>query len=597
MKPEKRHQEIIELLLAQGTITLRELCDRFQCSGGTIRNDLRALEARGKLIRTFAGATIEGTAAQRRHTQTAAKPHNPEQNRLEAIAQRAAEMVREGDTILLCDGSLSERMVDRLLTFKSLTVVTNSLDAARRFSRNPNYTVILIGGQMHFDSGALHGTAGITMLQHLRVNKAFIPCEGVSGAQGFATADAESAQLRAAMVACAQQAILLAAPLHVGRPSAYSFAALNQAHHFITADDAAPDVLAAVRASGVRISLCGDRLTELRAVTQPDRVWRIGFANLYEDDDFAATVQHSLELAAQARGNIELVLANNQRDPQVALANARSFIDAKLDLVIDYQMYERTNHAIMDLLRRANIPVIAVDIPMPGAVFFGADNYRAGRIAGEAAAAWIWKNWDGRLDRIVCLDQTILGPLPATRIDGLIDALRGVLRIDERDILHIDTGEGLLEDARTAATSALRNIPWGNRVLFAGISAHHALGALRAAETLNRHEHCATVAQNVTAHIRREIDASHPMLIGAVDYSPEQYGYSILRLALDMLEGRPVPPATYTEHRFVTADERLNSNPPAGRSPRQSGVRAAGDTSKSTASFAPAPFGGEGNLT
>ena len=65
MKPEKRHQEIIELLLAQGSITPRELRDRFQCSGGTIRNDLRSLEAQGKLIRTFAGATIEGAASRR----------------------------------------------------------------------------------------------------------------------------------------------------------------------------------------------------------------------------------------------------------------------------------------------------------------------------------------------------------------------------------------------------------------------------------------------------------------------------------------------------------------------------------------------------
>ena len=555
MRPEKRHQEIIELLLAQGSITLRELRDRFQCSGGTIRNDLRALESQGKLIRTFAGATIDG-AANRRGPANAAPTRDAEDARFDVIAQRAAELVREGDTILLCDGGLTARMVDRLLTLKALTVVTNGLETARRFSRNPNYTVILIGGQLNFESNTLQGTSGIAMLQNLRVSKAFIQCEGMTGAQGFATDDAGSAQLKAAMVACADQLIVLAGAAAISHSSQLGFAALNQAAHLITSTDASADGLATARASGVRISLCGERFTELRVDARPDRIWRIGFANLLEHDDFATTIRQSIEQAAQARGNIELVLANNDGDAQVALANAHRFVDAHVDLVIDYQLYERTNHAIMDLLRRARIPVIAVDIPMPGAVFFGADNYRAGRLAGEAAAAWVWKHWGGRLDRIVCLDQSILGPLPAARIDGQIDALRGVLHINDADILHIDTGDGRLEDSRAAATSALRSIPWGNRVLFASISANQALGAIRAAETLNRQDRCCVVAQNVTAHIRRELESDGSMLIGAVDYAPEQYGYSLIQLALDMLESRAVPPATYTEHKFVAAEER-----------------------------------------
>lgn len=567
MKPEKRHQEIIELLLEQGSITLRELCDRFQCSGGTIRNDLRALEGQGKLIRTFAGATIEGAPNRRSAPQSQA---SGEDVRLDVIAQRAAELVREGDTILLCDGSLTARMVDRLLTLKSLTIVTNGLETARRFSRNPNYAVLLIGGQLSFESTTLRGASGIPMLQNLRVNKAFIQVEGVTGAQGFAADDASSAQLKSAMVACADQLIILATAGAIGRASQAGFAALNQAAHLITSSDAPVENLATVRASGVRVSLCSERFTELRAEARPDRIWRIGFANLMEHDDFAMTVRHSLELAAQARGNIELILANNDADPHMALANARRFVDAQVDLVIDYQLYERTNHAIMDLMRRAHIPVIAVDIPMPGAVFFGADNYRAGRIAGEAAAAWIWKHWGGRVDRIVCLDQAILGPLPAARIDGQIDALRGVLRIEDDAIVRIDTGDGTLEDSRAAATTALRAIPWGNRVLFTGISSNHTLGALRAAETLGRADRCCTVTQNVTAHIRRELDAGTPMLIGAVDYAPEQYGYSLIQLAIDILEGRAVPPATYTEHRLVTNSEDRTGRTTSRAEPRPS---------------------------
>src|SRR5207253_7643479 len=74
------------------------------------------------------------------------------------------------------------------------------------------------------------------------------------------------------------------------------------------------------------------------------------------------------------------------------------------------------------------ISVIAIDIPLPGATFFGADNYRAGRIAGDAAARWIREYWNGKLDKLVCLEQPESGPVPAARIQGQIEIGRASCR-------------------------------------------------------------------------------------------------------------------------------------------------------------------------
>lgn len=558
MKPDKRQQQIIDILLGKGSASLRELCEHFQCSGGTIRNDLRLLESQGKLIRTFAGATLDSIAGKRhRRTavlETAAGTGEEAAGKLaaiDAIAQRAVEFVREGDTVLLCAGEIGQAMVARMATFRTLTVITNDLEAAHLLSRNANFSVILIGGQVQFDSNELTGAIGVPSLNSLRVDKAFLSCDGVSGAQGYATDNSSGVQLRAAMLSCAQQIVMLALPDRVGRAAAVSFAPLNSANHLITTVDAPPEVIAAVRASGVRLSLCGDRITEFYAENPPERMWRIGFANLMEDDDFAGSVRQSIEHAAASHGNVQLVLANNAADPDVALANARRFIDAHVDLVIEYQINERTNHALMDMYRMANIPVIAIDIPMPGAIFFGADNYRAGRIGGEAAVNWVRKHWNGRLDRVVCLEQSISGPVPAARIDGQLAALRAGLAIQEKDIVHVDTPHGVLEEARSAATQALLHIPFGQRVLFTCINAPTALGALGAAEALNRVQHTAVIAQNVNAGIALEIKRDNPMLIGAVDYAPQRYGDNVIDMALDVLENRPVKPAVYTAHRLI----------------------------------------------
>jgi ribose transport system substrate-binding protein len=40
-------------------------------------------------------------------------------------------------------------------------------------------------------------------------------------------------------------------------------------------------------------------------------------------------------------------------------------------------------------------------------------------------------------------------------------------------------------------------------------------------------------------------------LIGAVAYFPERYGARILPIVLECLNGQPVPPALYLEHRLI----------------------------------------------
>ena len=558
MKSRERQEQIIAYLLSKGNLRLAELRERFQVSEGTIRNDLRDLEAGGKLIRTHGGATLPKMRVANNGfaNSPSSSTHltNDEQRHLEAhnMAHRAAELVNEHDAILLCSSPITQAMVDELLPMKHLTVLTNSFDIAQRLSHNPSHTVILIGGQVHYNTDALNGPIASGMLERIRVSKAFISCDGVSTTQGFASHEIADAQVKASMISGADSVIMLAPGNVIGRLALMSFAGLNQAHHLITTHDAPTDMLRVLMSSGVRVSLCGERITEICADCPPERKWRIGFSNLTEEQDFAIKVRESVEKAAQSLGVVDLVLTDNAGDPKVALENARRMLDANLDLMIEYQQDERTNYMLMDMFRSANLPVMAVDIPMPGAVYFGADNYRAGRIAGEAAASWIREHWNGKLDKIVCLEQSESGSIPAARIQGALVTLRASIGIKDSDIVQCDTHGGL-EESRMAALNALRNIPWGKRVLFIGINANSAIGTLEAAETLGRQTCTAVVSQNASRRIRSELRRGNTMLIGAVDYFPEAYGDRIMQMAMQMLSGKSVPPASYTDHALINA--------------------------------------------
>jgi len=95
--------------------------------------------------------------------------------------------------------------------------------------------------------------------------------------------------------------------------------------------------------------------------------------------------------------------------------------------VIEYQIDEKAGNRIMDRFRQAGIPVIAVDIPMNGATFFGVDNYRAGHLAGVAQGEWIAAHWHGQVDRVIALVEPRAGTLPAARIQGQLDGLQSVV--------------------------------------------------------------------------------------------------------------------------------------------------------------------------
>ncbi len=79
-----------------------------------------------------------------------------------------------------------------------------------------------------------------------------------------------------------------------------------------------------------------------------------------------------------------------------------------------------------------------------------------------------------------------------------------------------------------------------------------ALAALRAFEEAGVGPLCAVVGQNAIREARNELRRPGTRLIGTVAYFPERYGDELLPLALNLLERKPVPPATFVKHQLLT---------------------------------------------
>ena len=280
--------------------------------------------------------------------------------------------------------------------------------------------------------------------------------------------------------------------------------------------------------------------------------FRIGYAALSNLSPFTRTVTESLSLASNA-SNVELLVLNNRYSPRLALVNADRFIAEKVDLVIDSQVNFSVAAQIAAKFSDAAIPFIAVDIPHPGAIYFGADNYNAGKMAGQYLARWTNTHWNGTANQIIFLGTDAAGPYHNARLTGMYDGICEVLpKAKNVPVCHFDTKGGQFEAALNVVRKHFRSRK-PRRVLVGAVNDSTALATLQAFRELGLEEECAIIGQDASIEAREELRRSS-RLVCSVAYFPETYGQRLVQLALDILNRKPIPPAVFTKHQLVTQE-------------------------------------------
>lgn len=289
------------------------------------------------------------------------------------------------------------------------------------------------------------------------------------------------------------------------------------------------------------------------------RAFRIGYASQAENSPFSIAVTDGLRAAA-ARERIDLLVLNNCYSAKTALQNARLLVAERVDLAIEFQTLERIAPAVSALFYEAGIPLIAVEIPHAGATFYGADNYRVGLSAGRTLGRWAKQNWQGRVDEVFLMELGVAGSLPQMRLTGAIAGIQEMLpELPHQAFQRFECG-GTFGRALDLARKRLRHTP-GQRTLITGVNDPSVLGAIRAFEEAGRAAFCAGLGLGAIPEARAELRAFHSRLVGTIAFFPEQYGTDLVRLALDILHHKPVPPAVYARHHLVTRENVLQLYP------------------------------------
>jgi DeoR family fructose operon transcriptional repressor len=252
---EERKQRILERIEARRKATVTELCEQFHVSSATIRSDLRDLEAAGLLVRTHGGAMVKTKTGLEQDMIQRGTQHLEKKRR---IAERALELVEDGDTVILDTGSTTLELARLLGRRRDLTVVTNDLAIALCLEAIETVRVLLMGGIMrrNYHCTVVHGAAGREILSGLSVDKAFMACNSFSAEKGASTPDITHAETKKLMMSIAAKVILLFDASKMGRTSFVQFAPLEAVDTIVT-DAIGAEERARLEESGVDVLVAG----------------------------------------------------------------------------------------------------------------------------------------------------------------------------------------------------------------------------------------------------------------------------------------------------------------------------------------------------
>ncbi len=197
---------ILEKLDSQGQVDVSSLSKELGVSEVTIRNDLTKLEQKNMLIRARGGA-IKLDRVGVDFAISDKKQQHLEEKKL--IGQVAAELIEEGDTIILDSGTTTMEIAKNLNRIEDLTVITNALNIASLLAEHKNASVILPGGFLRKNSLSLVGATAEESFRNYFCDKLFLAVDGFNTTHGLSTPNVEEAHLNRIMIEISKKVVVV----------------------------------------------------------------------------------------------------------------------------------------------------------------------------------------------------------------------------------------------------------------------------------------------------------------------------------------------------------------------------------------------------
>ena len=246
----ERQNRILHLVSRSQRISVSEVCETFAVSEATARRDLEMLAAAGKVQRVHGGAIALIQAPPELPIHLREGDQADEKSR---IGQAAADLVREGETVLLGSGTTVLGVARALRAFANLTVITNSLPVVNVFGGSETVSVICLGGMLRGSELSFIGHITEQALAEVRADKVFIGTRAISLEHGLTNEYLPETMTDRAILKAGQEIIVVADHTKFGRAATVLLAPLESIHTLVTDQGTPREFLEAVKSRGLRV--------------------------------------------------------------------------------------------------------------------------------------------------------------------------------------------------------------------------------------------------------------------------------------------------------------------------------------------------------
>lgn len=225
-----RQSDILGLARESGRVNVEDLARRFDVSAQTIRKDLNDLCDRRVLTRIHGGAIVasgvQNLSYEARRFVAASEK--------QAIGAAAAALIPNRCSLFVNIGTTTEEVASALSEHEGLLVITNNLNVARQLYHRPHIEVIVAGGAVRRDDGAIVGSAAIDLIRQFKVDYAIIGASAIDDQGTLLDFDYREVQVAQAIIENARHVVLVADSSKLARQAPVRIAHMGQIQTFVT---------------------------------------------------------------------------------------------------------------------------------------------------------------------------------------------------------------------------------------------------------------------------------------------------------------------------------------------------------------------------
>lgn len=236
--------------------TVAELAEQFAISEVTVRSDLESLAVRGDVRRIRGGAIATNLPRRERPFEESESEFAAEKI---AIGRAAADLVRDGDTVILDVGTTTAAVARAMAAraeLRDVVVFTNSLTTAMQLEPViPRFTVVLTGGTLRPLQHSLVDPLGDGVLERIRADMAFIGCNGVDPVAGITNINLPEAEMKRRMMGAARRRIVVADGSKIGQVELARLCSVDAVDLLMTGPSGDATILSALVERGMRVEV------------------------------------------------------------------------------------------------------------------------------------------------------------------------------------------------------------------------------------------------------------------------------------------------------------------------------------------------------